>query len=117
KGAPDGPKDESALGMLDPFLSTFTVRDSIPPAVVSVSPLGGALQVPLDSVIRVTFSEAVAAATLTVRDAASIPVAGSVALAVGGTAAVFAPTDFLRANATYTVTVTNASDVAGNPLV
>ncbi|MGE5243271.1 MAG: Ig-like domain-containing protein [Betaproteobacteria bacterium] len=117
RGAPDGPKDLSGFTMLDPVLSTFTVRDSVPPTVVSVSPPAGAVQVGPDAVVRVTFSEPVLGATVTIHDDTNAPIAGTITLAGGGTVAIFTPTDFLRTNAGYTVTVSNVSDTAGNPLV
>ena len=114
KGAPDGPTDDAGLSLVDPFVSTFTVRDSMPPVVASASPASGALQVPPDAVVRVAFSEPVIGATIAVRDGANVPVTGAVTLAVGGTVAIFTPVDFLRANASYTVTVSNVADPAGN---
>ncbi len=60
KGAPDGPRDESNIALVDPFVSTFAVRDVIPPTVVSLSPAANAREVLPEAVVRVTFSEPVA---------------------------------------------------------
>src|SRR5262249_19151397 len=117
KGAPDGPSSESGLVMPEPFVSTFTVRDTTPPFVVSISPAPGASQIPPDATIRVTFSEPVSGATLSLRDNGNAPVAAAVAIAAGGTVATFTPTDFLHANTTYALTVSGTTDLAGNPLV
>ena len=91
-GAPNGPKDVSGQSLVDPFVATFTVRDAVPPVVTSVFPAAGAKQVVPEAVVRVTFSEAVASAALALRDAAGQAVAGSAALTVGNTVAVFSPT-------------------------
>lgn len=116
-GAPDGPRDDSNLAMIDALISTFTVRDVIPPAVVAFSPADSAREVAPEATVRVTFSEPVASATLTLRDAAGQVVPAVSALAFGGTAVVASPVDFLQPNATYSATVGSVRDVAGNDLV
>ena len=115
-GAPNGPKDISSLSLIDPFVSAFTVRDSVPPVITSVFPAQGAKQVLPEAVVRVTFSEPVASATLVLRDAANQPVAGAKTLTLGNTVAVYSPTQFLQANTFYTVEVSQAKDLAGNAL-
>src|SRR5262249_50087652 len=118
-GVPDSPQDTSGLQLLVPFVSSFTVQDTIPPAVVSVSPAANALQVLPEAVVRVTFSETIAptpAFTMTLLDAGGQKVAGRVDRTLGDTVAIFTPTAPLQANATYTLTVVGVTDVAGNPL-
>jgi hypothetical protein len=115
-GSPNGPKDEANLSLVDPFVSAFTVRDNVPPVVASTSPAAGAVQVPLEATVRVSFSEPVATATIVLRDASGQPVPGTAALAVGNSVVIFSPQDFLRANTTYTFTVSGVVDLAGNPL-
>ena len=117
KAAPDGPTDDVGFQLVDPFVSTFTTRDAVAPTVVSSSPGSGERQVPPDAVVRVTFSEAVAAGLgLTLADGQGRPVAGRVDLAIANTVAIFTPTDFLQPNTSYTATLTGVTDVAGNPL-
>lgn len=115
-GSPGGPKDESNLSLVDPFISAFTVRDNVAPTIVSTSPAAGGVQVLPEAVVRVSFSEPVATATIELRDAGGQPVPGTASLAVGNSVAVFAPQDFLRANTTYTFIVSGVVDLAGNPL-
>ncbi len=117
KGAPDGPKDRAGLPLHDAFVSTFTVHDVIPPTIVSMSPAAGSSQVAPDAVVRVAFSEPVAGASIALRDDTGTPVGGSVALAIGGTVAVFTPTAFLQPNRSYVATIANVADTAGNSLV
>ena len=116
KGAPDGPANDAGLVMPSPFVTTFTARDSIAPSVLSVSPAPGAQQVPPDAAVRVAFSEPIIGGAISLRDAGNAPVPGTTTLASGGTVAIFTPADFLRANATYVLTVAGAMDLAGNPL-
>jgi hypothetical protein len=115
-GAPDGPQDEAGLPLPDALVSTFTVRDLVPPVVTSVSPASEVQQVLPDAAIRVAFSEPVVSATITLRDAQGANVPGQAALTLGNTVAVFAPQDFLAPNTSYTFTVSNVVDTAGNPV-
>lgn len=115
-GSPNGPKDESSLSLIDPFVSAFTVRDNVAPVVVSTSPAAGGVQVLPEATVRVSFSEPVATATIVLRDAGGQPVPGTASLAVGNSVVIFSPQDFLRANTTYTFTVSNVVDLVGNPL-
>jgi hypothetical protein len=115
-GAPDGPQDEAGLPLPDAFVSTFTVQDLIPPVVTSLSPASEVQQVLPDAAIRVVFSEPIVSATITLRDVHGASVPGQAALTLGNTVAVFVPQDFLAANTSYTFTVSNVVDTAGNPL-
>ncbi len=116
-GGQTGPRDESAdLPLLDPFASTFTTQDTVPPAVTSLSPAVGARQVLLDESIRVAFSEPVLAGVLILREGSGALVSGQSSLTAGNTAIVFAPLAFLKANTSYTATVSNVTDTVGNPL-
>lgn len=117
KGAPEGPKDDGGFYLTDPLVSTFTVRDVVPPAVVSVSPINDARGVLPEATVRVTFSEAVADATLVVRDATGTVVPGFTSLTAGHAAVAFSPQNFLHPNTVYTVTVTGVADLANNALV
>lgn len=116
KGAPDGPRDDSNQGMVDPFVSAFSVRDLIPPTIVSLSPANGAREIAPEATVRVTFSEALANATLLLRNSAGQIVPTVNVFTFGGTVAVASPVDFLPPNASYTATVSNVTDTAGNAL-
>jgi hypothetical protein len=117
RGGQDGPRDDGAdLPMLDAFVSTFTTADMVAPVIVSVAPASGARQVSPDTTFRVAFSEPVVTASLTIRDNTGALVAGQAALTAGNTAVAFAPLQLLRANTTYTATLSGVADTAGNPL-
>jgi hypothetical protein len=116
RGAPDGPRDESNLAMVDPFVSNFVVRDVVPPLVTTLSPAANAREVAPETVVRVTFSEPIAGGTLVLRNASGQIVPAQTAAAGGGTALVLSPVDFLPANGTFTVSVSGVTDLAGNPL-
>ncbi|MCI0438824.1 MAG: carboxypeptidase regulatory-like domain-containing protein [Chloroflexi bacterium] len=117
-GTPKGPKDRAGLELLDPFVASFRTQDIIPPQVDSISPQDGQRQLLLDAVVRVAFTEAMADTfSLTLEDGAGQLVDGQVETALGGTVAIFTPTNFLKANEVYTVTLSGAQDLAGNPLV
>lgn len=92
-----------------------------PPSVVAISPANGAVDVPLISVVQVTFSEPVNPLTvldaLTVVDDNGAALAGSQSLTPEGTVLTFRPDAILADSATYSLTVSAAvQDMAGNPL-
>lgn len=116
RGAPDGPRDESHIAMVDPFVSSFAVRDVIPPVVVSRFPAADAREVAPEAVVRVTLSEPVAAATLVLRNGAGQIVPAQTAFTAGATALVLSPVDFLPANATFTATLSTVTDTAANAM-
>ena len=100
------------------FTSAFTTIDSIPPTVTAVSPVNGATQIPLDSVVRVTFSESIDPASisgigLSVNNA---PVTIQTDLAQANTVAILSPLSPLTPNATYAVTVSGVKDTVGNTM-
>ncbi len=109
-------KDRVGRTLPNPFSSTFTTRDTLPPAVQSVSPANGTLQAALDSVIRVTFSESIAQNST---GGFSLLVGGAsvetrVDLVQGNTVAILTPIAALSPNATYMVMVSGAKDAVGN---
>ncbi len=116
KGAPDGPRDESNIAMVDPFISNFAVRDVTPPVLLSLFPAANAREVAPEAVLRATFSEPIAGGTLVLRSANGDVVPAQTALTLGNTALVLSPVNFLPANATFTATLSNVTDLAGNPL-
>lgn len=105
-------------------MGTFVTRDDAPPRVVTISPVDGAVNVPGDSLIRITFSEPLARASVNETSVAvsgpTGPVIGRRDLILGDTVFVFTPTDaagtrvLLASNATYTVTIAGVKDTAGN---
>ena len=116
-GGADGPSDLVGLKTLDPFVSSFTVRDTIPPQIISSSPANVETQVPPETVVRVVFSEAVASGfTMTMTDAAGKQVNGRIDLALGGTTAIFTPVQLLQPNGIYTLVMSGVTDLAGNSL-
>lgn len=103
----------------------FTTRiapDIIAPTVSSASPTSAEIGAAADQGVTVTFSEPMAAASVTtstfsLRDATATPVAGAVMLDVSGTVATFTPTADLTRGTMYEVVLTTGlTDLAGNPL-
>ncbi len=94
--------------------------DTIPPTVVSTSPLDGQAAVRVGAPIQVTFSEAMSSSTLntstfTLTDAGAHPVGGAVSCS--GATATFAPYAPLAYGTVYTARVTTgARDAAGNAM-
>jgi hypothetical protein len=93
--------------------------DLTPPAVFATMPASGATGVPLDTVVRVQFTEPVVGVTTGTfyleSNSASIP--GTV-MVIDPLDYTFTPTSQLPANATIDVTLTSGiADAAGNPLV
>lgn len=102
--------------------STGSVVDSTPPTVSSTVPGSGAVGVPLNQMIAVTFSEAmdpstITTATFVMTDASLDPVVGMVTYDATNHIATFRPTADLSASMLYTAEITTgARDLAGNPL-
>lgn len=100
----------------DDFVETVGVC----PVVLSTIPANGALGVPFNQVISVTFNEAVNpstinASTFIVKKADGTAVTGNVSYS--GTTATFTPTSLLSANTTYTGRITTGvKDTNGNAL-
>jgi hypothetical protein len=95
-------------------------EDTTPPAVLSTFPVNAAANVPLQTVVSVTFSETlnpttVNAQTFTLQKNGATSVAGNVIYS--GTSAVFTPNVDLEDGASYTVTLSSViKDLAGNAL-
>ena len=111
-----GVKDLVGRPLPTTYVSTFTTVDNVPPAVTSVAPAAGAVQVPLDGVVRLTFSEAVNPAALDgiVLLQGGAPVAVRLDLVQEGRVAILTPLMQLAANQTYTVSVAGVRDLPGN---
>ena len=98
---------------------SFTTNgdDTTPPTVSSVSPVADAVAVVVGTTVSVTFSEAMASATITTSSFTLDSVAGSVSYNNGTYTATFTPSTNLADTTTYTATLSTAiTDVAGNPL-
>ncbi|MBW2388806.1 MAG: Ig-like domain-containing protein [Deltaproteobacteria bacterium] len=119
-----GIRDRVGKPMNEDSTWAFVTRDNVPPTVARVSPADGAVNVPGESVVRITFSEPVDPRTV---DATSLSVegpagvlSGQIDLILGNTVAVFTPTDaggtraFLESDASYQVSVSGVVDPAGN---
>lgn len=104
---------------LEPLSWSFTTgADTTAPFVVATIPANGAMNVPVDTLIDVEFSEPVQgvdATTFTVANGGAI--AGTVSVVNGGRTAIFDPTADLPAGTVITATLSTAiTDVSGNPL-
>jgi hypothetical protein len=99
-------------------VSSFVTADATPPVTVSLSPASGSRNVPLESVIRVAYSEAIdpsrfgGSAIAVSRGGTGVT--GRVDVILNNTAMVFTPAAALVPNATYQVTILPAADVFGN---
>ncbi|MET1005384.1 MAG: DUF4082 domain-containing protein [Propionibacteriaceae bacterium] len=90
--------------------------DTSKPTVTAKAPTAGATGVATSTSISATFSEPVGAASVgfTVKNAADVSVAGTVSYDSASSRATFTPSAALAAGTAYSVTVTGASDSAGN---
>ncbi|MBI4212140.1 MAG: Ig-like domain-containing protein [Deltaproteobacteria bacterium] len=100
---------------------TIAFVDTTPPTVTLTNPLNGATGVATNQKMRVTFSEVIDPATVTITSFSltgpSGLVSGSVAYDAVNRAATFTPTSALAPNSAYTGTVAvGIRDVAGNAL-
>jgi len=102
---------------------TFVTADITPPTVASVVPANAATGVALNTTVRVTFSEAMDASTISGTNlslrptSSSTPVAAVVTYEAGTNTAVITPNAPLSGTTGYTVTVTTGvKDAAGNSL-
>ena len=116
-------KDSVGNLMGVPFSFTFTTGDTNSPTVTAVVPINGAANVALNTTVTVTFSEAMAPASITTttfnlrNTATSTIVPATVAYTAASNSATLTPTAPLAGNTGYTVTVTTgARDAAGNAL-
>jgi methionine-rich copper-binding protein CopC len=100
---------------VDPVFSNV-LTDSTPPTVTGRTPAAGATEVPLGSAVTVTFSESIQSNTLvfTVKDASDATVAGTVSYDDATRTASFQATNPFALNGTYTASVSEAKDLAGN---
>ncbi len=96
---------------------SVSVPDATAPTVSSVSPVADATGVAIGTTVSVTFSEAMASATITTSSFTLDSVAGSVSYDIGTYTATFTPGADLAYSTTYTATLSTAiTDAPGNPL-
>ncbi len=129
-GASDPRVKDSAGNALASTVSwsfTTAVPDTTPPTITARSPVDGASGVPVNSVVTLTFNEAMAAATVggttfVLRNAGGNVVAATVAYNAATRVATLTPTGGLAPSSTYTATAAGGStdprlkDLAGNAL-
>ena len=121
-------QDTTGIALASNFVWSFVTAalgDTTRPTVVLTVPAAGALNVPNNTKISATFSEDMAAATISgssftvTNTTLGTPVTGNVSYSVGARTATFTPSTpaSLANNSQFTATITNAAtDVAGNAL-
>ncbi len=112
--------DTTGNAMASPTAWSFTITppDLTPPTVTSNTPATNATNVPANTAVTATFSEAINTGTLSfiLKDNNGVPVPGPTASYNAATrVATFTPTNPLALGITYTAFV-GASDTAGNPM-
>ena len=100
---------------------TMAAPDTTPPTVVSVIPASGSTNIATTTALTVTFSEAMATATLNTTNitlaSGATPVAGTVSISSDGKIATFSPGVLLSQGTVYSASVkTGVTDSAGNAL-
>lgn len=112
-----GPVDRAQRPLITSAISAFTTADSLAPTLVTFTPSVGAIQRALDTVVRATFSESMDPASMSIQlSDASGPVAATLSFSADRLIWVLQPTTLLSANTTYTATIEQAADLAGNAL-
>ncbi len=115
-----GAKDTTGTPLASPFNFTFTTRatqDKSPPDIFAVNVAAGAICIPLDQKITVTFDEQMDSLSINSNTVFVQGVAGTVTYDVTSQSATFTPSASLAANTTYTIMVTTGvTDMAGVPL-
>ena len=116
--------DLSGRAIVTPVVRHFTTAagvDLITPAVTIVSPANGALNVPTNALIQLTFNEridpvTVNSSTWVVYPAATgVPIPGSYLVSVDGRSATFAPAAPLAPSTAYYNNVSGVADLVGQP--
>lgn len=115
-----GIEDEAGNPLATDYSWSFTTApDTTPPTVLSTTPANNAVDVPVNSVITVVFSEAMDPSTLTTSTISVKGGGGPIAGTVGfsSNSATFTPSANLDSATLYTARIsTGAMDLAGNPL-
>ncbi|OPG11394.1 hypothetical protein B1L11_20480 [Microbispora sp. GKU 823] len=92
-------------------------EDTRPPQVVAVEPANGAVDVPLGTKLKVTFSEPVDEATVVLKDPGGVEVTATMAYDSTNTTVTVTPAQALKPETTYTAVVSGALDSAENTMV
>ncbi|MEU4725770.1 Ig-like domain-containing protein [Nonomuraea dietziae] len=103
------PSDE-----VPPGDNPLPAEDTTAPKVSSTTPSNGQTGVPVGSVIKAVFDEAVTDAQIVVKDPQGVELAGASAMDSADMTLAFTPGAPLAANTTYTANVGGAMDYAGN---
>ncbi len=110
-----GPTDLEGRFLAAPFLATFTTADNDPPVLVSVFPADNEEEIDPRSILRLSFSEPILSeGNVLVMTGPGGPVPGVANVGLGGLVLAFTPTSLLEPNATYSWSVSNVRDLAGN---
>ncbi|MEU8055186.1 DNRLRE domain-containing protein [Microbispora bryophytorum] len=91
-------------------------EDVLAPRVLTYEPAAGATEVPLDAVVRVTFTEPVGGVEVTVRAADNTDVPGSLAYSDDDKVVTFTPAQPLAPGTTYSAEVALAADSWDNTM-
>lgn len=111
----EGPVDLVGRPMSVPFVSSFTTADDAPPFIVSAFPTNNQERIEITSVPRFQFNEPILATNVAVTlTGPNGLVSGGLDIAFDNRILTFAPLTALRANASYTLTISNVFDLAGN---
>ncbi|MDA0642563.1 MULTISPECIES: LamG-like jellyroll fold domain-containing protein [Nonomuraea] len=105
--------------VMTPYTWSFTTgggTDISLPTVTGTVPARDAVDVPAETTVRVTFSEAVTDVQLTVRDSTNTPVQGTVIPLNNYAEWLFTPNSDLIAETTYQIDVSNAKDATGTSM-
>ncbi|MDB4962201.1 MAG: hypothetical protein JWP01_2200 [Myxococcales bacterium] len=117
-----GAQDTTAMALVAPHIWMFTTAaNAMPPTVISVTPLDGAINISLNVSPTATFSKAMNAATINSQtfmlSQGATPIAGVVTLDPVTNTATFNPMNPLISGLVYTATVnTGAQDTGGMAL-
>ena len=118
-----GAKDLAGNALAAAFSWNFTTADQTQPTVTATTPANGATSVSVNTLVTVTFSEAMDATTITASNltmratVSGTAVTGTVAYNTTTRTATFTPSAPLAQNINYTFTVSSAvKDAAGNTM-
>jgi hypothetical protein len=110
-----GPRDLVGRPLTVPFVSRFRTADNDPPVLLSIFPTNGMIQIDPRAVPRLSFNETLQPVGASIRlTGPDGDVVGTTSVGVDGRVLSFVPADLLKANANYTLTVSNVFDLAGN---
>jgi hypothetical protein len=109
-----GPRDLVGRALTTLFVATFTTRDDTPPVVLSFTPANGQEQVDVRTPVRLSFDEPIQSGAVVTLSGPAGTVSGTTSLGLNSLVLVFTPTNDLAPNTSYTATVNNVRDIAGN---